>query len=293
MTGRYNSTTIVKKRREKRKQNKQKKWGKGLGCGGRGLSKGKVWAVGGAYAQDPQGWKRPCGIGGWGLGSRNRRGPGMSPTPRLRGQGTSPGSPGGFLDSNGWGKHPPLLSCSSGLGSGRAPQVPPICLSCSPLGLFLMLPGPMRPAGVGTLEGRELAWEFSRLPGPEWAEQSPSTPPLLLPEDPSRLPLPDLPPMPQGPTRPGGGFGGQGTRLRAQQGPRPEWPGRSPSAPLPHLLEGPSCLPLLISLASGALILSGLHFSFPLCPPTSYRFTWGFLLSAWASGSPTSGWQAP
>ena len=72
------------------------------------------------------------GLGGFGggLGSRNRSGPGAPPTPGLRGQGTSPGSPAGFLGSSGQGKCPPLLSCSSGLGSGRAP---PACLSSSPL----------------------------------------------------------------------------------------------------------------------------------------------------------------
>ena len=65
------------------------------------------------------------GCGGRGLGSRNRRGPGVPPTPGLRGQGTSPGSPAGFLGSSGQGKCLPLLSCSSGLESGRAP---PTCL---------------------------------------------------------------------------------------------------------------------------------------------------------------------
>ena len=44
----YISTTIVGKRRREKK--KKKKWGKGLGCGEGSLSKGKVWAVGGAYA---------------------------------------------------------------------------------------------------------------------------------------------------------------------------------------------------------------------------------------------------
>ena len=52
--------------------------------------------------------------------------------------------------------------------------------------------------------------------------------------------------------------------------------------------------PLLpLSHPSGALVLSGLHFSSPLCPPTSYRFTWGFLLSPWALRSPTSVLQVP
>ena len=41
---------------------------KGLGFGEWGLSKGKVWAVGRASAQDPQGWKRPWGL--WGVGLR-------------------------------------------------------------------------------------------------------------------------------------------------------------------------------------------------------------------------------
>ena len=102
--------------------------GEGLGCGGQGLSKGVVWVVGGAYAQDPQGWKRPWGLwGGWGLGSRNRRGPGVPPTPGLRGWGTSPGSPAGFLGSSGQGKHPPLLFCSSGLGGPLPPASPDLC----------------------------------------------------------------------------------------------------------------------------------------------------------------------
>ena len=62
--------------------------------------------------------KGPGGCGGWPLGSRNRRGPGMPPTPGLRGQGTSPGSPLAFLDSSGWGK------CSSHLGGPLPPASP-------------------------------------------------------------------------------------------------------------------------------------------------------------------------
>ena len=62
-------TTIIKKRRRK------KKGGKARGCGGLDLSKGDVWVVGGANAQDPQGWKRPGGCGGWGLGSTEQKGP--------------------------------------------------------------------------------------------------------------------------------------------------------------------------------------------------------------------------
>ena len=72
-----------------------------------------------------------------------------------------------------------------------------------------------------------------------------------------------------------------------------EWVGQTPSSPLLFLLEDPSHLPLLISPASGAPILSGLHFSSPLSPPTSYRFTWGFLPSPWTSGSPPAAGRCP
>ena len=48
--------------------------------------------------------KGPGVCGGWGLDSRNGRGPGVPPTPGLRGRRTSPGSPAGFLGSSGWGK---------------------------------------------------------------------------------------------------------------------------------------------------------------------------------------------
>ena len=149
----------------------------------------------------------------------------MPPTPALRGQWTSPGSPAGFLGSNGWDKRPPLLSCSSGLG------------------------GPLPPA-------------------------SPD--------------LPGLPPMPPGPMRLGGTGGPwrAGTHLGAQQTPVPKWAGQLPSLPLPFLPQGPSHLPLLISLASGVPILSGLHFSSSLSPLTSYQFTLGSLPSPWASESP-------
>ena len=168
-------------------------------------------------------------MGGWGLGSRNRRGPGVPPTPGLRGQGTSPGSPAGFLGSSGQGNRPLRLSRSSQMA-------PPTYLSWSPQASLL---------------------------------------------------------CPQGPMWPGGGFGGGGTSLGAQQAPQPQWARWSPSAPLPLLPESSSHLPLLISPASGAPFLSGLHFSSPFSPPTSYQFTLGFLPSPWASESPTSGRQAP
>ena len=161
--------------------------------------RGEVWVVGGANAQDPQGWKRPWGL--WGV--------------RLR-----------LKEQKGH-------RCAPHLWSQRA---------------------------------GDLTWEPSSLPVPEWAGQSPSIPLLLLLGwllPPATPDLPSLPPMPPGPTLAGWGFGVGGTGLGAQQAPQPMWARRSPSALLPLFPQGPSHLPLLISLASGSLILSGLHFSFP------------------------------
>ena len=120
--------------------------------------------------------------------------------------------------------------------------------------------------GQGTHLGAQQA-SWARVGGANTFVSSPA-PPVL--EDPSRVPLlfsPGLLPMPPGPMRPAGGFGGQGTSLGTQQSPRPEWAGQMPSAPLPFLWDGPPYLPLLINPVSGTPILSGLHFSSPLSSP--------------------------
>ena len=126
-------------------------------------------------------------------------------------------------------------------------------------------------------------------------ENAPSSSPAPL-----RRPLPlaspdlsSLPPMPPRTYAAWRGFRGGVPAWELSRLPGSECAGQSPSAPLPLLLESPSHVPLLISPASGSLILSGLHFSFPLSPLMSYQFTWAFLLSPWASGSSTSGQQAP
>ena len=144
------------------------------------------------------------------------------------------------------------------------------------------------------MEDKGSVWELSSFPGPEWAGQSPSTPLLLL-QGPSNLPLLISWPPSYAPRTHVAWMGlwRGGTGLGAQQAPQPEWARQSPSAPLPLFLESPSCLPLLVSLASGVLILSGLHFSSPLSPPTSYWFTLGFLSSPWVSEFPTSSQQEP
>ena len=125
----------------------------------------------------------------------------------LRGWGTPPGSPAGFLGASGRGRCPLLPSCSSCPG------------------------GPLLPASPG---------------------------------------LPGLPPMPPGHMQPGGGFGGRGTSLGAQQAP-PQPPNlggaNAPvgganalcSFPPPLVLEGPSHLPPLFS---------------PGLPPTPPGPTW-------------------
>ena len=69
--------------------------------------------------------KGPGGCGGQGLGSRNRRGPGVPPNPGLRGWGASPGSPAGSPCPSGWGDCPLLLSRTSW-------RAPPTCPSWSP-----------------------------------------------------------------------------------------------------------------------------------------------------------------
>ena len=232
--------------------------------------------------------KGPGGCGGWSLGSRNRRGPGVPPTLCLRGQGTSPGSPAGFLTSSGWGKHPPLLSCSSGLGGPLLPASPDLP------GLPPMPPRPTQPGGVFGGLGSGLGAQQS-----PWAQvgraialcSSPPPPRWLL--HPSSPDLPSLSPIPPRTHVAWMGLWRWGTGLGAQQAPLPAWARRLPSDPLSVFLESPSILPLLISLASVPLIVSDLHFSSHLSPPTSYLFTLGFLPSPWSSESPTSGRQVP
>ena len=192
--------------------------------------------------------KGPGGCGGWGLDSRNRRGPGVPPTPGLRGQGTSPGSPAGFLCSSGQAKRSPLLSCSSSLGSGRAP---PACLSWSPHPPSCVpkdphtLEGPWRAgdrhgssAGSPNLSGRANCPHSS--PAPPRGHLPPSFPFL-----PSASFL-----CPQGPGQPGGGFEDRGSAWELSRLPGPQLAGQSPSAPHPLLPGRPSHLPLLISPAS-------------------------------------------
>ena len=138
----------------------------------------------------------------------------------------------------------------------------------------------------------DLSWEPNRLPGFEWVGRLPfgsgKAPPACLSLSP-------WPPScaPKDPHSLEGALEGRGPAWELSRLPGPQWAGQSPSAPLPVLPDDSSHLPLLIFPALGALILSGLQFSSPLSPPTSYQFTLGFLPSPWASESPTSSWQVP
>ena len=146
----------------------------------------------------------------------------------------------------------------------------------------------------------DLTWEPSRLPGLEWVGQMPSSPLLLLRsgvwEGPSRLRLLiSLASLlcSQDPCGLEGALKRWGAGLGAQQAPQSQWSRQSPSTPLLLFLESPSHLPLLTSPASGVPILSGLYFSYPLGPPTSYQFTVGFLPSPWGLESSISGRHVP
>ena len=86
----------------------------------------------------------------------------------------------------------------------------------------------------------------------------------------------------------GGFLEGRGPAWELSRLPSPSGPGDCPPL-LSHSSRGPSPLPLLISHAAGAPILSGLYFSYPLSPPTSYQLTLGFLPSPWGSEPPPSG----
>ena len=128
--------------------------------------------------------------------------------------------------------------------------------------------GPRRAPHPWSQRAADLTWEPSRLPGLKWVGQTPSSPPPVW-EGPSHLPLlissASLLYL-QGPTWPGGDFEGRALAWELIRLPRSEWAGQLPSTPLPLFPESPSRLPLLISLASGAPILSDLHFSSRLSP---------------------------
>ena len=197
--------------------------------------------------------------GGWGLGSRNRRGPGVPPTPGLRGQETSPGR-----QQASWAR----VGRANALLSSPAPPVweGPSCLT--------LLISPQSPSNAPKDTcGLEGVWRAGDWPGSSAVSlgqvgraialcSSPAPPGWLL--QPASPDLPSLLLMPLDPHSMDGALEGWGTSLGAQQAPWPEWARRLPSTPLQLFPESPSHLPLLIYPAPGVPILSGLHFSSPL-----------------------------
>ena len=163
--------------------------------------------------------KGPGGCGRWGLGLRNRRGPGMPPIPCLRGWGTSSGSPAGLLGLSGGAN----ALCSSPTPPGGSSHLP---LLISPASL-LCLQGPMRPGGG--FGGQETDLGAQQVPWPEWVGQLPSAPLPVLPEGPSHLSpwsqgcpscLASTSPHLSVPPRPTGSLGGS-SYLLGRQGPQP------------------------------------------------------------------------
>ena len=117
----------------------------------------------------------------------------------------------------------------------------------------------------------------SRLPGPEWAGETPSAPPLIL-EGPSPtasplLPHPHLPPRPQGPRQPR--VGPQRVEDLAQEPsrlPRADWAGDilgtlSPYPPSPPRVPSDMGNPSLSQPPLGAPVPYSLHFSSSLTSP--------------------------
>ena len=109
--------------KEKRKKKKGRRGGGGgLSCGGWGLSKGEVWPVDGANAQDPQGWKRSWELWGVGLRLQEQKGPRRAPHPWSQRLGSLTWELSRLPSPSGPGDRPLLLS-------GSSPRVPPTCLS--------------------------------------------------------------------------------------------------------------------------------------------------------------------
>ena len=135
------------------------------------------------------------GCGGWGLGSRNRRGPGLPPSPVSEGRGPHLGAsrlPG--LERAGQTPSSPLLLLQSGVWEGPS-HLPPLISPAS----LLCPQGPMWPGGQGIGLGAQQA-PLARVGGAIALRSSPAPPGWPLP--PATPDLPSLLPMPPGPTWP-------------------------------------------------------------------------------------------
>ena len=138
--------------------------------------------LGGGWGQflGPPGLEKALRAVGVGFRLKEQKGPRRAPHPSSQRAGDLPWEPSKLPGLKWVGQTPsaPLLLPPTG------PLPPPL-----PSASFL---SPQDQCGQGkgrALEGRGLAWELRRLPGPKWVGQTPSTPLPLLLEGPSHLPL--------------------------------------------------------------------------------------------------------
>ena len=202
--------------------------------------------------------KSPGGCGGWGLGSRNKRGPGVPPTPGLWGQGTSPGSPAASWAQVGGAI---ALRSSSAPPGGPLPSASFVLPSAS----FLCSQGPTWPGGGFGGQGISLGAEqapWARVGG-TIALCSPPAPPgwLLPPASPDLSGLPPMPPRTHAAFR---GLCGAGYQPRSSAGS----PGQSGRGNHPPLISCSSrrAPPACLSWSS----------SLPPMPPGPMWPGWGF-----------------
>ena len=178
--------------------------------------------MGGAYAQDPQGWKRPWWLWEVGLMLKEQKGPRRAPHPWPQRAGDLTWEPSRLPGLRQVGQMPssPLLSCPSDLGGSLLPVSPD-------------LPG-LPPTPPRTHTAWRGLWRAGDQPGssagslcPSGWGQSPSTPLLFLPEDPSCYvscsPLGLLPMLPRTHETWRGALEGRGSAWELSRLPRPKW----------------------------------------------------------------------
>ena len=228
-----------------------------------GPKQGRVLGGGRGQCSGPTGLEKALGtVGGWGLGSRNRRGPGVPPHPWSQRAWDFIWEPSRLPGLEWVGQMPssPVLLLHSGVWEG--PSHLPLLISS----VSLLCP-PDQCSWRGGLGGQGTGLGAQQVPcaqvgGANALHSSPAPPAGPLP--PASPDLPGVPPMPPRPSWPGGGFGLQGTGLGAQQAP---WAsvGRAIA-----LCSSPSPPGQLLSPATPGL--PGL----PPMPPGPTQPGWGF-----------------
>ena len=131
---------------------------------GGGLSKGEVWVVGRANAQDPEGWKRPWGLWGVGLRLKEQKGPRHAPHPLSQ-------RAGGQAQQASRAR----VGGANALLSSPAPPVPPVLEGPSHLPLLFSplhssyAPMTKQPQGEGGPGGQGTGLGAQQASQAEWA----------------------------------------------------------------------------------------------------------------------------